>query len=667
MNLKEQQAEKALALNEVFREKLTSFNSSLKRILEKVNEKFRINNLYLEMARGERLDSAHFKKSYLKCGSPFFKDAHGDPAPVNEDYRYRKNVLKEFFPFDQPESSNEWKTCDKVKLIEGVKYQMVNYIISEQSKKICLDSRKTRGKTQKLKFITNNKDLQTSSISSIHKTILESFPEFETNWSIISFGDLNSKHSVSECMGMWYSYLSPSINREPFTEEETLAIENAVNEDNYESWEDVARLLDNRSALQTYLRYTSLYMKLCLPNVRWTPEEDKLLMDSIAKYSVGPNSIINWNKIGQDFPMRSKTQCYNRYLIIIKYRNCKRGTFSGDEDRIILDYVKKHGEEKINKLPLSSLPGRSITQIRNHYNMSLKIKAHIQPWTREEDKQLIEFVESNGCDFSKLASIMKTHSRISCRTRFQTIRKFLDKNPKKTLNDVPSRNKLPSMKKDNSVNADGSINEEFSIVEFTEKEKESVRCRILEKIKKENFELYYMLLPCFNLDFGQRNLDVDERDALVLMKMLHVSSQELHIPKSLVSFTNMQLETIVRLRKSNEEPLEKTAISGSNMMIPPSLTTSAGLRAVYVKTKDCHKTLEDFNFGHSEQFTNSLKEFQERFIALFYWTALTSRLNLEELRQLSFMRNPMHNPAMNIFVAGTRKRKNLKQTLQNSE
>lgn len=643
----DQAAEKALAVNEVLKSKLTSFSTSLQSLLSKVNEKFRINNMYLEMTRSDRNDcSSQSKRTYSKCGIPFFKDAHGDPCPSNEDYRYRKNVLKEFFPYEQPETRVKWHTNEKVKLIQGVRQQMISHIVAEQSMKLCNDSaRRTRCQLQKLKFITNNKDLQSASFTSLYKTIQESFPDFSINWNILSFGDLNSTHSVSECKGMWYSYLNPDINRDPFSEDETHMIVNSVSEDTFQSWQDIAALLDNRSALQTYLRYTSICMKLCPGHVRWTSEEDQQLLDSIEKYSVGPQKTINWTKIGQDFPMRSKTQCYNRYLIICKYSKSKRGAFSQEEDLMILEFVNKHGEANISKMPTHYIHGRSITQIRNRYNMNLKKVAQVKPWTRDEDQMLMDFVDKNGCDFAKFATTVETHTRISCRTRYQTIKKFLDKNPNKTVADVPSRAKTTKQARfteESSGNAD-----EFVIIELDEPEKLSVVNRNVEKLRREHFELYCMFLPCFNLDFKHERPNVDDRNVITLFNVLKVQPLELRNFRK-VTCSSDQLEVFDRLKKSFTQSNVSAAV---NVMIPPCFSAAAALRALYVKTKDVSRiTNESKNEEADENYSKHLEEFQQRFITMFYWTALAARINLEELKQITYTRNPLQSCEAGDFL-----------------
>lgn len=196
--------ERAEMINLMLKNKLLKFRLKLVDLIQKIDRQYAINNSFLERAKSnENKSSASFKTSYVKCGAPFFKNAMGDSAPFNDDYKVRKNNQKEFFPFDLPRTSSRWKTKEKVALINGVKAQMISHIKSQQSRKLCQDSRRTRGKAQKLKFISHNLDLEQSAMLEIYVSIVKDHPDFTINWNIISFKDLHSNHSVSECMGMW--------------------------------------------------------------------------------------------------------------------------------------------------------------------------------------------------------------------------------------------------------------------------------------------------------------------------------------------------------------------------------------------------------------------------------------------------------------------------------
>lgn len=629
--------------------------------MAKIDAQYRANNIFLERAKGnESKDSANFKTSYVKCGAPFFKDALGCPAPFNDDYKYRKTVRKEFFPFDLPLTNSRWSTKDKVALVNGVKGQMIDYIKSQQSRKLCESSRKTRGKLQKLKFISHSQDLNQSSMVEIYETIQKDFDDFTINWNLVSFNDLHSAHSVSECMGMWISYLRPDINRDPFTEDENNLMADAVMSVDFNSWEEIASQLNNRSSLQSFVQFQVAFTRLCPSHVRWTAEEDKKLMEAVEKYSV--SGVINWGKIGQAIPMRNKMQCYNRYLVIARASNYqKRGVFGRDEDRAILDFVSKFGEEKINQMPKNLLPGRSLIQIKIHYNVALKHKGTVHPWKREEDRTLMEFVGEHGTNsWHKIADILTTHNRLSCRTRFLTITKFLAKNPKASLDDVPSRlKKVTAVQRakdgaseDENKNESGRLrNGSFGSLSF-------------QTYKEKNPKMFEMMRTTFNYDLGARELLVDNTKLLVLKKLLKADDTDV-IDRRPYLFTRNQLHALQAMTKfSLDEKLSsemKFATTHAQFLLPPSYNTAVGLRAIAIKADEPlgDETLPAMEIPEkpSKEYREELENFQKLFFSLFYWSAMLTKLDQRELYEIRFLKGTNVSLTVHQIFKGFHKRK----------
>lgn len=116
-----------------------------------------------------------------------------------------------------------------------------------------------------------------------------------------------------------------------------------------------------------------------------------------------------------------------------------RAPFTVEEDCILMAAIKEYGSN-YREFPTNLLPGRSMKQIRSRYNNVLKHVNVREHWTEEHDKKLMKLVEQHGTtDWVKIADEMVSHSRTSCRQRYTTIQKFLEKNPTKTIADVPRR------------------------------------------------------------------------------------------------------------------------------------------------------------------------------------------------------------------------------------
>lgn len=603
-------------------------------LISKIDAQYNSNKLFLEQAKSkDAKDTTNFKSSYVKCGAPFFKDALGNPAPFNDDYKYRKNITKEFFPYDIPTSSPRWKTSEKVALINGVKDQMISHIKSQQSQKLCSNARKTRGKVQKLKFISHNQDMEQSSMMDIYVSIQKSYPTFTINWSLISFKDLHSSHSVSECMGMWFSYLRPDINRDPFTEEENKVITNAVVGKASPNWTDIANHLDRRSSLQTFVHFHTTFSRVCPSKVRWNEYDDAKLMAAIEKFSC--HNIINWGKVGNALPLRNKTQCYNRYILLSKAQGKKKGVFSPEENRKLMNFVEQMGEN-FNKLPKDLLPGRTLVQIRNHYNVALKHKGSVFPWTREEDKILMEFVEKNGTNsWSKVAEILETHNRLSCRTRFLTISKFLTKNPDKSLSDVPVKFKaVTAVQKANS--------------EATDKPERIPRSKgfgsdTFTMFKKSNPSMYQLLRTTYNYDLAKQEVRADSLKVVVLQLLLQVSSS--NFTKRVHMFTPNQLQKLTECMSFKIEQFYikemRFITKHAQFLMPPSYNTVVGFRAISIKLHEDPLTEEaEAPENKSQAYRDELVKFQKLYFSLFYWTAMLTKLDKDELNHIQFLKYP---------------------------
>jgi len=657
--------EKALMANQLIKDRLVRLRQLLMEMIQKIDVQFNINKAFLERAKSSGTKDANsFKTTYIKCGAPFFKDAHGDPAPINEEYKQRKST--EFFPYEMPYTSPRWKTREKIALINGVKNQMVDFIKTQQSKKICLEAKRTRSKMQKLKFISTSQDLQSTPIFNIYSTIQSDYPEFTINWGLISFNDLHSTHSEFECAGMWNSYLRPDINREPFTLEEANLLINAALENENCDWEAIASLLNNRSALQTFIHYFTSLTRLCPGNIRWAPDEDEKLMQLTEKHSYG--GVINWTKVGQVMESRNKTQCYNRYLIISKQNNSKKGTFTLQENRKILEYVKLYGEDFSKLLP-EILPGRSTVQIKTHYNVALKHKGNVFPWTREEDKLLMDFVEKEGTNkWFQIADTLETHNRLSCRTRYLTITKFLKKNPNSTLEEVPSKLKAitaasKALKKESSDADDGGDNDEGDVNQQAPGTSMARLSGIpVEIFKSRNRDLYNLLRTSYNYDLSNREVKASNIHILLLKELLQIDDSAMKgrrvqmFTKNQLSKLNEALETKMDRHLMSEI---KFATKHTQFLLPPSYSTIIGLRAVAIKIHEdplpVKVTSESINM--SPAYHKALEDFQKFFFSIFYWPAMLSKLDTDELNKMHFLKDSNQHAARNDVVRVLNKRK----------
>lgn len=619
-------------------------------ILEKIEAQSKKKSLILDATKNcELKQGTNVKSTYIKCGAPYFKDALSAPAPFNEDYLYRKNVLNEFFPFDQQKTSSRWKTSDKVALVNGAKKQMINYIKSQQSLKYSQEVRRTRGRIKTLRFISQCQDLNKSSMLEIYLMIKKDYPDFAINWNLISFNDILSRHSVPECMGIWYSYLRPDINREPFTEDENIRISSIIAESNFNNWNDVAASLDNRSALQTFIYFHSIYTRYCPSNVRWSDEEDATLLTLADKYSI--NGVINWQKIGQVIVNRNKTQCYNRYLAITKRQGIKKGFFTPSEDRKIIKFVEKFGK-RFDKMPKDFIDGRTQAQIRTHYSVALNHQGNINPWTNEEDKQLVDFVENGGDNrWAEIADILKTHNRLSCRTRYLTIKKYLAKNPNSKLEDVPHKTKkVTAFQRASVVSIEGTEDEDSdaNAIAVTHQRMKGLGLLTFEKFKAANPGLYNLMRTAFKYDLGAKEVSTDKGKLLILMGMFNVKVNK-HVESRLKMLTTNQKQKFDELKNFRLKQVlldeMKFVTAHTQFLMPPNFNTVIGWRALSIKIhedplpEDSELVIENPN----KEYKESLETFQKLFFSLFYWSAMLKKIDNAVLNETHFLKYPKAN------------------------
>jgi len=128
----------------------------------------------------------------------------------------------------------------------------------------------------------------------------------------------------------------------------------------------------------------------------WTKEEDDLLIKL-----VGNDENISWSSIVRHFRDKNPSQLAGRWDKVLNPALIK-GSWTREEDQVIIDFVSVNGEKDWAKLALM-LPSRIGKQCRERWKNHLDPKVIRKEWTQEEDELLIQLHQEYGNSWRKIS------------------------------------------------------------------------------------------------------------------------------------------------------------------------------------------------------------------------------------------------------------------------
>jgi hypothetical protein len=137
-----------------------------------------------------------------------------------------------------------------------------------------------------------------------------------------------------------------------------------------EDWGVISQHFPGRSGKQVL----SHWKKVANPSIvrgSWTGQEDKLILTWVMQY--GPQK---WANLADLLPGRIAKQCRERWYNHLD-PNIKRSTWTPIEDQIIIDTIQKIGTKWADIARL--LPGRTDNAVKNRWNSTLRRRANHQP------------------------------------------------------------------------------------------------------------------------------------------------------------------------------------------------------------------------------------------------------------------------------------------------
>lgn len=334
-----------------------------------------------------------------------------------------------------------------------------------------------------------------------------------------------------------------------------------------------------------------------------------------------------------------------RYMFTLN-PEINRAPFTVEEDCILMAAIKEYGLN-FREFPTNLLPGRNMKQIRSRYNNVLKHVNVREHWTEEHDKKLMKLVERHGNEWVKIADEMVSHSRTSCRQRYTTIQKFLDKNPKKTISDVPRRKRAFSTNVTTENWMETIIEaKNFETIEMDEEcqneqtskptqPKQQKQSSAVVKASNYNYNMpYYDFFKySFNFKLGKTVAGSD-----ALFENIQIACQLLQaptLPKQIDILNPSFSSYVIMPENAKKIQLERELIHsllqlGKNeFLFPVNLNTILGMRALTImfeaneKKKSTAQTVkkETKNDEH-----NALNLFKTRFRSIFKHTAAIAKM-----------------------------------------
>ena len=164
--------------------------------------------------------------------------------------------------------------------------------------------------------------------------------------------------------------------------------------ENIETWQTIAKELNREMIDTTYLigirvRYDLIISRDTKETKRFSEKDDKIIMRFVTKHGEEKST---WEKLAVTLNMKYASSVQRRYDLLVIKDNIVTGTFTEEEDRMILSEVEMYGDNlKTFKNLREKLNRRFSNDIRNRFEwLQNKPSKQTGPWSFNEDQTLIE-------------------------------------------------------------------------------------------------------------------------------------------------------------------------------------------------------------------------------------------------------------------------------------
>jgi len=151
---------------------------------------------------------------------------------------------------------------------------------------------------------------------------------------------------------------------------------------------------------------------------KWTKEEDEILEKIVS--TIGQKS---WKKVAEFVPGRTAIQCLHRWTKILKPGLIK-GPWTLEQDKKLLEWVDREGPNQWS-LCAEYIKGRSGKQCRERWYNTLNPNVKKGNWSPEEDFIIFESYRQMGSQWTKIAAKIPGRTENSIKNRFySTLRRI---------------------------------------------------------------------------------------------------------------------------------------------------------------------------------------------------------------------------------------------------
>ncbi|XP_045107072.1 uncharacterized protein LOC123501994 isoform X3 [Portunus trituberculatus] len=369
---------------------------------------------------------------YSRLCIPYFKDAGGMPFSMNED---AKRKMEEGYIDLYTAKNRAWLKREQKTLVEAVeqhwkeqwiKHHKENIKTVERQKRFLAgchsqekeeEERKLEREMKKTeKALQELMEMPGKDVGPPPQATEPPIGNLKLDWEEIAAQAFDGVRTSRECQLMWDNLLHPSIYRGPWKEWEDLAIQRLVKiPDTNTNWDAIARNLDNgRTGYLVMQRWVSFILPTIRP-VTWSVVDTKKLLDAVSLLRTGPH--IPWAQVHQHLPGFTRYQIYNKWKTLNpeKKHNC----FTLEEDFTLIKglYVFGYNFESI----ASFLPGRSAVQAKQRFKICFIVPLTTKPWTRKEDRTLMEKGEVSTTGWKKLVMDLPRRTPPQMRARYLSL------------------------------------------------------------------------------------------------------------------------------------------------------------------------------------------------------------------------------------------------------